>query len=136
MTSTRRVAVAISSMLGLLPLHANAQFASMEGTYTSSTVTLKVIVLDDEKGVAAASLVVAAGGCSGSIAGVGSIAAKKLQFASFQKVENGGACRISVQFDKASNQASISDNGQCSMFRGASCEWDGETARKVRERKR
>ncbi|MFX1678762.1 hypothetical protein PV762_05985 [Mitsuaria sp. CC2] len=38
--------------------------------------------------------------------------------------------------DKLGKQVTITDNGQCSAFMGASCEWDGQTAKKVPDRRR
>ncbi|WP_431262551.1 hypothetical protein ACQ859_20735 [Roseateles chitinivorans] len=125
----------LACLLGLLPLHASAQYAAMEGDYASPLISLKVIVLD-RKGTAAASLTVVSGACSGSIAGVGTFTARTLQFSSHTKEEGGEACRVSAQFDKLGRQVTITDNGQCSVFMGASCEWNGQTARKVPERKR
>src|SRR3569832_2304521 len=108
----------------------NAQFALSEGVFESDSLEIHVVLLDASKGVAAASVAVSQGSCSGSVAGIGAIDAKKLTFAPYNKVQREEACSVSIEFDSQWRQVKVTDNGQCVLYHGASCSWTGQGASK------
>ncbi len=108
---------------------ANAQYANIDGTFRSTSTTLRLIPLDSEKGVIAAETVVTQGGCSGSIAGVGKMSGNVLKFSPYVKVDQADVCEVTVLFDKKRNSATISAEG-CMAHSGAACGWEGGTMKR------
>jgi hypothetical protein len=106
-----------------------AQFRQVEGTYTSPVLEVRVILLDGERGVAAASVEVNSGSCSGSISGIGELHGRTLTIAPYEKVSGGDACRLDLEFDKAWKQVKATGR-QCQVFSGAACGFEGQSARK------
>ncbi|HEY8880105.1 MAG TPA: hypothetical protein VIN03_21215 [Roseateles sp.] len=110
-----------------------AQYARSEGVFVSPQLTVRTVLLDRSQGVAAASITVAMDGCSGSIAGMGSLANRQLSFSSYEKTPGGAFCKVSITFDREWKKVQVSDNGQCTAFHGAACSWDQQTATRLKE---
>lgn len=104
-----------------------AQFARVEGSYSSHDVTVQVFLLDDENGIAAAKTVVTSGACSGSVAGIGRIEGLVLTITPYVKIPGGDACKLTLSFDAAWKKVKISGES-CSAYSGASCGWEGQAA--------
>jgi hypothetical protein len=122
------------TLIALLAISAyatsNAQFVQSEGTFESKQLAVHVVLLDEENGVAAASVAVAQGACSGSVTGIGKIASKKLTFTPYVKLPQGDACTVTVEFDKQWRNVKVTDNDACAPYHGASCSWAGQSAKK------
>lgn len=110
-----------------------AQYARSEGVFVGPQLTVRTVLLDAGKGVAAASVTVAVNSCSGSIAGVGTIANRQLTLSSYEKTPGGDSCKVSITFDKDWKKVQVIDNGQCMVFHGAACSWDQQTATRLKE---
>lgn len=126
-----RISLAIVGFLSVGAVH--AQFARSEGTFTSPAATVRVVLLDQDKGIAAASAVVVAGSCSASVSGVGQIQARVLSIEPYVKVPGGEACKVDFEFDRSWKQVKVSSHG-CSSYGGASCGFEGQTARRRDDR--
>jgi hypothetical protein len=63
----------------------NAQYMLMDGDFNSKGLSVRVVLLDRTKGVAAVSASVEAGECSGNISGIGEIKNRKLIVRSVQE---------------------------------------------------
>jgi hypothetical protein len=107
---------------------AHAQYALAEGKFASSAMSITVLLLDADKGVAAASVVVSQGSCSGSISGIGEIVSRRLSISSYQKIPEGERCQVVLEYDRQWKRILVSDNGACSAYQGASCSWRGQMA--------
>ncbi|WCM94104.1 hypothetical protein M5C99_05070 [Acidovorax sp. NCPPB 2350] len=103
-----------------------AQFAAVEGVYCSSTSSLQVVLLDGENGVAAASTTVSQPPCSGSVAGIGRIKSRKLEFKPYGKAAGSDLCVITAEWDDKWRGARVTDNGACNAYHGSSCSWSGQ----------
>lgn len=123
--------MAIAAILGVNAVH--AQFARSEGTFTSPLTTVRVVLLDPEKGVAAASAVVVVGTCSASVSGVGQIRSRVLSIEPYVKVPGGEACKVNFEFDRSWKQVKVSSH-ECASYGGASCGFEGQTARRRDDR--
>ena len=88
-----------------------------------------MIVLDSQKGDIAATTTVVQGACSGTVAGLGKVAGRKMTFTPFTKEENGEACTITVEFDKPFKHGKIKGES-CLVYSGAACGWEGGTVTK------
>ena len=104
-----------------------------EGTFASPSLEVRVILLDDESGVAAASASVVSGACSGVIAGTGQIRGHTLTIIPHKKVSGGESCQLQLDFDKQWKQVKATGH-ECQVFSGAACGFEGQTARKRNER--
>ncbi|OMP13357.1 hypothetical protein COLO4_01833 [Corchorus olitorius] len=110
--------------------HTLAQYANVEGTYSSpGGLFLQVIVLDIQKGDIAATTTVVQGACSGTVAGLGKVVGRKMTFTPFTKEENGEACTITVEFDKPFKHGKIKGES-CMVYSGVACGWEGGTVTK------
>ncbi|MDB5913061.1 MAG: hypothetical protein JWP22_1736 [Ramlibacter sp.] len=112
---------------------ASAQYMLAEGTYSSREADVRVVLLDSEKGVAAASVAVALGGCSGTVAGIGQIRARILAITPYAKVPGGESCRVELAFDAAWKRVKIIAH-ECQAYHGASCGFEGQTATRRNQR--
>jgi hypothetical protein len=110
-----------------------AQFARAEGTYSSRASSARVILLDGEKGVAAASVQVLSGACSGSVAGIGEIRGRLLTITPYEKIPGEESCKIELAFDGAWRNVKITGQG-CQAYSGAACGFEGQTAARRDER--
>jgi hypothetical protein len=127
-----RLFFSIAAALCLCP-PAWAQYRQIQGTYASPALQVRVILLDDDRGVVAASAEVVSGSCSGSIAGIGEIRGRILTVTPYQKTEGGGSCRLELEFDRTWKQ--VKGTGyECQVFSGAACGFEGQSARKRNER--
>lgn len=117
-------------LLAVSATAADARNAHIDGSYRSPTTSLDMIVLDGTKGVIAASTVVAMPGCSGSVAGIGTVAGDELKFSPYVKAAPDDACVITVRFDKRRRMATIRGEG-CMNHSGAACGWEGDTVKRV-----
>jgi hypothetical protein len=123
----------ITLLAGLLCYaQSHAQFAQAEGTYSSSQVSVRVVLLDPGKGVAAASVGLVQGHCSGGIAGVGLISDRKLTFAPYIVEPGAETCRITLQFNSRWKTVKVTQTDFCTPYHGAACEWSGQVATKKR----
>jgi len=104
----------------------------MEGGYEGDFMSVRVILMDPGKGVAAASVDVGMNGCGAVVSGLGEMTARKLVISPYEKLEGGDACRVTLEFDKSWKKVAASDNGQCTAYHGVSCSWQGQSAKKVR----
>lgn len=119
------------TLLAVSP-YALAQYTNVEGSYSAPIgVSLQVIVLDSQKGDVAATTTVVQGACSGTVAGLGKVAGRKMTFTPFTKEENGDACVITVEFDKSFKRARIKGDS-CMVYSGAACGWEGATITKAK----
>ena len=116
---------------GCLVTSTYAQYANIEGFYSSETTSLQIILLDDDSGVAAASTSVVIGGCSGTIVGIGKVSGNVLQFKPYKKEEGAEECVITATFNKKRTKATIEES-QCGYYHGASCAWEGQSVNKKR----
>lgn len=107
-----------------------AQFARSEGTFRSNQLVLQVVLLDPEKGVAAASASLSEGACSGTVAGIGNITSKKLTFAPYIKMAGGESCSVTVEWDAKWHKAKVTDNGSCAPYHGSGCSWASQSVTK------
>ena len=128
----RRLFVSITAALGLCP-SAWAQYRQVEGTYTSPALEVRVILLDADRGIAAARAEVVSGSCSGSIAGIGEVRGRILTITPYEKTEGGESCRLELEFDRPWKQVKATGYG-CQVFSGAACGFEGQSARKRNER--
>jgi hypothetical protein len=110
-----------------------AQFRQIEGAYASPALEVRVILLDGERGVAAASVEVVSGSCSGSISGIGDVHGRTLTITPYEKVSGGESCQLDLEFDTAWKQVKATGR-QCQVFSGAACGFEGQSARKRNER--
>ncbi len=117
----------------MLPGTASAQFIRAEGAYSSHTVSARVILLDSEKGIAAASVGVVSGACSGSVAGLGEVRGRILTISPYTKVEGGEACEVELAFDATWKHVRIKGR-ECQAYSGAACAFEGQMATKRNER--
>lgn len=116
----------------LIPNSVHAQFARAEGEFQSEQALVRLLLLDAEKGVVAASVSVAVAPCSGAVTGIGNVKDRKIEFGPYESLQGGEKCRVALQFDGKWASLKISDNGQCNKFHGASCTWDGEVVKRKR----
>ena len=107
-------------------LNAHAQFANIEGRFSSKATSLQLIALDSEDGIIAASTTVVSGACSGSVAGIGKMNGDVLRFSPYKKEVGGETCVITVTFDKRRSNARIRGEG-CALYSGAACGWEGDS---------
>jgi hypothetical protein len=117
-----RTAARLALVLLALPLSSLAQYANVEGVLSSKTVTLRLVALDPEKGVMAASTTVAVGLCTGSIAGIGTIRGEQLSFTPYLKVDSHDQCVVTVSFTDKRKSARITATG-CMAYSGVACGW-------------
>ena len=130
---TRFLVSAAATTLIYACMPAQAQFRQVDGTYVSSAIEVRVILLDGDRGVAAASALVASEGCSGAIAGVGHFHGRTLTVTPYEKVVGGESCRLHLQFDPAWKSVRATGE-QCAVFSGAACGFEGQSAEKRDER--
>lgn len=115
--------------LALLSSNANATY-EIEGDYSGhgeGDLSMRIIVLDNEKGIVAVSASTGTGGCSGTIAGVGNYIGNTLKFGNYTKEEGAENCMVNVTFKdgkKGKKVGEISEEN-CSYFHGAACAFDG-----------
>lgn len=112
--------------------NAHAQYMRTEGNFVSDTAKLKTIVLDDEKGVVAASATVVLGSCSGTISGIGTMNDRTLLIKPYVKVEGGEQCVLRAKFDTKWERVQLSEDEGCSAYHGAACAWEGQTAKRTK----
>jgi hypothetical protein len=112
---------------------ASAQYMLAEGTYSSREADVRVVLLDSERGVAAASVAVALGPCSGTVAGIGQIRARILTITPHSKIPGGESCQVELAFDAAWKRVKIIGH-ECQAYHGASCGFEGQTVTKRNER--
>lgn len=123
---------ALMSALSATPVW--AQFMRAEGTFTSPGVEATVILLDRSKGIAAASVSVVSGACSGSVSGVGEIRKSVLTFKPYEQIPGGEQCRVEVTFtDRSWDKVSVVGH-ECAVFSGAACGFEGQEARRRKGR--
>lgn len=120
----------ISVCLCFLIPSSYAQFLNMEGAYSSDTTHLQVIVLDSDRGIAAAKASVSQGNCSGTLSGLGEIKGRRLTIEPYVKSEEPERCRLIVEFDSKWKDATLTENEYCKSFHGASCSWEGQSVTK------
>lgn len=116
--------------LAALPLISHAQYMRAEGNFVSKSAELKTIVLDSQKGVVAASAVVTAGACSGTIAGIGKMNGTTLLIEPYEKVEGGERCVLRVNFDSEWKKAKMIEGENCAPYHGDACSWEGEEVKR------
>jgi len=114
----------------LFSASASAQYAfPIEGEFSGKgegELSLRTIVLDNEKGIVAASAFTGiTGGCSGTIAGIGKYTAGTLKFTNYTKEEGTDNCTVTIVFDKSSKNGRMSESN-CSEFHGPGCAFDGK----------
>lgn len=126
-----RLGIAVAAALCMCA-PAWAQFMQAEGTFVSTSLEVRVIMLDDEAGVAAASASVVSGSCSGTVSGIGQIRGRTLVITPYKKVTGGQSCRLKLEFDKLWNQIKATGH-ECQVFSGASCGFEGQMAKKRNE---
>ena len=126
------VSVAAASLISVC-IPAQAQFRQVDGTYMSSAIEVRVILLDGDRGVAAASAMVVSEGCSGAIAGVGHFHGRTLTVTPYEKVVGGESCRLDLQFDAAWKSVRATSE-HCAVFSGPACGFEGQSAEKRDER--
>lgn len=119
-----------------LSFYANAAF-EIEGDYSGrgeGDLSMRIIVLDNEKGVVAVSAFTgAASGCSGTIAGIGNYIGNTLRFSNYTKEEGAENCVVTVSFKdgkKGKKLGVISEGEGCSYFHGAACAFNGKLIQK------
>lgn len=105
-----------------------AQFARAEGTFQSENLEVRLVLLDSENGVAATSIVLSQGACSGTVSGIGKFTSKELVFTPYVKLPGGDSCKVTVTFDAHWRKVTVIDNGACVPYHGSSCSWAGQTA--------
>lgn len=120
----------LTNLFLLASISAHAQYMAAEGVFSSDSLGLQVILLDEEKGIVAAATSIVIGSCSGSISGVGKISGRSLTFAPYKKLEQGETCSITAEFDKTWNRVRVTEGKGCSPYHGASCGWEGQVAAK------
>jgi hypothetical protein len=108
-------------ILAVLPLTSHAQSMLAEGNFESKSAELKTIVLDSVKGVVAASAVVTAGACSGTIAGIGKMKGTTLFIEPYEKAEGGERCILRVNFDSKWKKAKMTEGENCAPYHGDAC---------------
>lgn len=105
----------------------------IEGDYSGrgeGDLSMKIMVLDNEKGIVAASVFTGIqGGCSGTIAGLGKFVGDTLSLKNFAKEEGAESCVVSVVFNKNMKSAKISETN-CSALHGAACAFEGKLIKK------
>jgi hypothetical protein len=120
-------------MLFLLSYFASTYAQTFSNAFFSSeSVTLHFILLDETKGIVAASTQIYQGSCYGIISGIGKIQGKTLIFTPFVKVEKGNQCSITAEFNSSWNQVKITSNDECVRYHGAACGWEGGIAKRVK----
>jgi hypothetical protein len=117
-------------ILATLPLISHAQYMRTEGNFISKSAELKTIVLDSGKGVIAASAVVTAGACSGTIAGIGKMKGTTLLIEPYVKVEGGERCVLRVNFDSEWTKAKMTEGENCAPYHGVACSWEGQEVKR------
>ncbi len=122
LSAKNRKAARLILLLLALPLPSTAQYANVEGDLWSKTVTLRLVTLDAQKGVIAASTTVALGLCTGSIAGIGTMSGEQLSFTPYAKVDSPDQCVVTVSFSDKRRTAHITATG-CMAYSGVACGW-------------
>ena len=125
----KKISAAIISTLVL----ASTSFALTitDGEYNSKgkiAMGLRLIVLDIDKGIIAASLSVGSEGCGGEISGIGQTKGNIFTFTPYVKSDAEDSCSIKVIFDKNDKTINIKENN-CSYYHGAACSFDGTLTR-------
>ncbi|RSZ57116.1 hypothetical protein HF313_10525 [Massilia atriviolacea] len=116
--------------MSIVSSFAAAQYADVDGRYTSDSIHLQIIVLNPESGDVAATTSVITGACSGNIAGLGKVSGNKLSFSPYVKEAGAESCVVHVEFDGNRKRAKISAAGVCSAYHGGGCGWEGKTTLK------
>jgi hypothetical protein len=124
-----RIAASAATLCLCLPTW--GQYMQLDGSYTSPVLEVRVLLLDDERGVAAASATVVSGACSGTVAGTGQVRGRTLTITPYKKIEGGESCRLELEFDASWKQVKAMGR-DCRMFSGAACGFEGQTARKTK----
>jgi hypothetical protein len=124
--------VVVASML-TWPSIAAAQYVRAEGVFASKGLTANVVVLDSERGVAAASIAVVRGQCSGSVAGLGQFNGRELVVQPYGQTNDDGACKVMIAYDLGWNTITVREL-HCTSYRGAACGWEGQRATRQRLR--
>lgn len=128
----KRISAALISTLILAST--SLAFTITDGDYKSkgaAAMELRLIVLDIDKGVIAASLGVGAAGCAGEISGIGQTKGNVFTFTPYVKFDAEDSCSIKVVFDKDDKTIVIKENN-CIYHHGAACSFDGKLT-KVRK---
>ncbi len=112
---------------------AEASASKVEGDYDSpgdGLVSLKTILLNEEKKVFAAKVVTASPrGCTGEFSGTGTLQGSVLTLAPTEKDGSAGQCSITLTFDKTGSKAKVQED-KCSDYHGMNCSFDGEVSKK------
>lgn len=107
---------------------AQAQYARAQANYRSEQLDVRVVLLDRETGVAAASATLTQGACSASLAGIGQLRRRTLELTPYVKQPDGESCRLVLSFDEKWSRVSAATHGNCAPYGGAACEWSGQSA--------
>lgn len=101
-------------------------YLNLDGTFSAPGADLKVIVLDSDKGIVAASSNIVLGACAGEISGLGKIKGKTILIEPYVKEEGGEKCVLRAEFDAAWKRVKLIEGDYCTYYHGASCGWEGQ----------
>jgi hypothetical protein len=120
-------------ILAVLSSTATAQYMRADGDFSSKSLSVRVVLLDGRKGVAAVSAAVNVGECSGNIAGIGEFKSRKLVIEPYKKFPDGEACKLELSFDTEWQRVKATGN-HCEAYSGASCGFEGQEAQRINAR--
>ena len=91
-------------------------------------LSMRTLVLDDEKNIVAANVGVGAQGCGGNFTGIGELRGNTLRLRPYSKAPDNAACSITVTFDKSGKTAAMEESS-CQYYHGAACGFSGKLVR-------
>lgn len=118
---------AIATLAATVCTAAVAQYARASGEFRSSSVSVVVVVLDPNAGVAAVETTVTQGACSGALAGIGKFEGRKLLVRPYVQDPASASCELRAEFSSNWSEVRMQAVG-CGAYSGAACGWEGQRA--------
>ncbi|WP_323697060.1 hypothetical protein [Thiorhodovibrio litoralis] len=101
----------------------------IEGDYSGSgegELSLRTIVLENEKGVVAVSAFTGIpNACSGTVSGVGNFNENRSDFTNYTGVNDSELCTVTIHFNDSGDIGEMSESN-CSYFHGPGCAFFGQ----------
>jgi hypothetical protein len=120
---------AIIAIIGSACTAAVAQYVQASGEFRSSSLSVLVVGLDPQSGVAAVETTVNQGACSGALAGIGKFEGRHLLVRPYVQDVGSATCELRIEFSKDWREVRTFARG-CGQYSGSACGWEGQSARR------
>ena len=128
----KRVALLLAAAFAWPAFAADVPVHVLEGDWSGSgegRLSMRTIVLDEERGLIAAGLEVSAKQCFGKFAGTGTLKGNVLKLSSASRDAGMRKCVVTLTFERGGQRATIDEN-ECLPYPGAACGFSGTLARR------